>query len=457
MSFKYVPRLCCSFLLLANAFDFSEFKISKGYEIEVLVQGLDAVRSMTLSSSSNILYAGSFGQFTGRKVHKVYAVDLTSKTWEVAWQGSNHPNGVAWHEGSLYIAEVDKIHICKDVDQHVLDGKLPVTDCEVFVANLPSDIHHGWKYIKMSPDGQLFLQQGAPCNTCTVDPPYGTISYYPKGSKTLTTWATGIRNSVGFAWHPQSGKLLFTNNARDWYGDDRPDDHLSIAPKGSHHGFPECHFEGTGPPLLRSAGPPKFLDDDSYGTCSGSASPIQKPVQALGPHVAALGMTFWRDMVVIAEHGSWNRKSKIGYRIAYVKIDAEGRSLEHGVLACGWLNSRTGGVTGRPVDVIEAPDGSLLVSDDKSDQIYRIHGTGPLQHANCDGVEVSSSVGEDPNAEHIASAPDGSDNAASSAPSPSPEANAGSVSHAILCSPHLGLQLMAVLLTWSSAFSDNLQ
>jgi glucose/arabinose dehydrogenase len=231
--------------------------------------------------------------------------------------------------------------------------------------SIPEDEHHGWKYIAFGPDGRLYVPVGAPCNVCErKDPRYASIMRMSPDGTNLEIFARGIRNTVGFDWHPKKGILWFTNNGRDWMGDDLPPDTLHRVPKEDlHFGFPYCHGGD--------------IPDPEFGNkraCSEFAPPAIK----LGPHVAALGMKFYqggmfprsyRNQIFIAEHGSWNRSTPIGYRITLVRLEGS-RAVSYEVFAKGWLQGAR--AWGRPVDILVMPDGSLLVSDDRAGAVYRI-------------------------------------------------------------------------------------
>jgi glucose/arabinose dehydrogenase len=233
----------------------------------------------------------------------------------------------------------------------------------------PKDRHHGWKFIRFGPDGLLYVPVGAPCNICERNPDrYAVIMrMHPDGTH-LETFARGIRNTVGFDWHPVTKELWFTDNGRDWLGDDRPPDELNRAPQPAmHFGFPYCHGGD--------------IPDPEFGKRQ-PCSAFTPPAQALGPHVAALGMRFYtgamfpesyRQQIFIAEHGSWNRTTPIGYRLMVVRLDNQ-RPVAYEPFAVGWLQD--GRAWGRPVDVQVMADGSLLVSDDRADVIYRIRYKG---------------------------------------------------------------------------------
>ena len=230
--------------------------------------------------------------------------------------------------------------------------------------SFPSDRGHGWKFIRFGPDGLLYVPVGAPCNICERDDPYAAIlRMWPDGTG-LEIFARGVRNTVGFDWHPQSRDLWFTDNGRDNLGDNLPPDELNHAPdKGLHFGFPYCHG-GDLPD-------PKFGIDR---TCDEFRGPAQK----LGPHVAAIGMRFYdgtmfpkhyHGRIIIAEHGSWNRSQKIGYRLSMVTLEGD-KAVNYASFATGSLQGDSN--WGRPVDVLVMKDGSLLVSDDQGGRVYRI-------------------------------------------------------------------------------------
>ena len=318
-------------------------------------------RSLTLSPSG-ILYVGTRGS------DKVYAVadenkdGKADKVYTVA-SGLNTPNGVAFKDGNLFIATISSILRLDSIESRLANPPKPV----VVYDKLPTEEHHGWKFIAFGPDGKLYIPVGAPCNVCDrKEPVYASISRMNADGSGFEIYARGIRNSVGFAWHPLTSQLWFTENGRDNLGNDVPSDELNTAPKaGMHFGFPYCH-QGD-------------VLDPEFGK-GKNCSDFTPPVQKLGPHVAALGMRFYtaaafpaeyKNQVFIAEHGSWNRSEPIGYRITLVKLDSAGKALSYSNFAEGWLQPG-GKVLGRPVDVQVMPDGALLVSDDYAGVVYRI-------------------------------------------------------------------------------------
>ena len=285
----------------------------------------------------------------------------------VVASGLAMPSGIAVRDGALYVAAIDRILRYDDIERRLDAPPPPVVVTDRF----PSDRHHGWKFIAFGPDGKLYVPVGAPCNICEPDPDrYAMIARMNADGSGYEVVARGVRNSVGFDFHPVTGELWFTDNGRDWLGDDSPPDELNrVARTGQHFGYPYCHG-GT-------------LADPEYGA-RRACRDFVAPAQNLGPHVAALGMRFYsgtqfppryRHQIFIAEHGSWNRSTRIGYRVALVRLDADGRALSYETFAEGWL-AADGGVRGRPADVSVAPDGSLFVSDDHAGAIYRIRATG---------------------------------------------------------------------------------
>jgi len=297
-----------------------------------------------------------------RKGRSVYAVvenaDGSTRTIELL-RGMTTPNGIAFHEGDLFVAEINRVYRYADIEEH-LDA---APEAEILDIDLPSDRHHGWRYIGFGPDDKLYISIGAPCNVCD-EVGYAQIIRMNADGSERQLFASGVRNSVGFTWHPSTGELWFTDNGRDMMGDDIPPCELNHAPRaGLHFGFPYCHGEDVVDPRFG-----KGRDCADY----------RPPVQELGPHVAPLGVKFYtgdmfpaayRNQVFIAEHGSWNRSKKIGYRITLVRLDGD-RAVSYEPFAFGWLQGQS--VSGRPVDLVVKEDGSLLVSDDLAGKIYRI-------------------------------------------------------------------------------------
>jgi glucose/arabinose dehydrogenase len=336
----------------------SGIQLPPGFSISVYAGHVKGARSMTKGDKGTI--------FVGTRQSSVYALvdenndGKVDKPYTIA-NDLNTPNGVAFRNGSLYVAEINRILRYDHIEDRLANPPKPV----VVYDKYPTDKHHGWKYIAFGPDGKLYVPVGAPCNICEPDPGrYACITRMNADGTEEQTIQRGIRNTVGFDWQPGTNTLWFTDNGRDELGDNIPPDELNCAPKDNmNFGFPYCH-----------AG---YIKDPEYGkkhNCSEYTAPAMK----LGPHVAALGMKFYtgkmfpeqyHNQVFICEHGSWNRSEKIGYRISLVKVKGN-KALFYEPFATGWL--KNGAVSGRPVDLLILPDGSMLVSDDDGDAVYRI-------------------------------------------------------------------------------------
>jgi len=347
--------LFCSITVRGQAsLPLEKIKLPSGFEISLWAR-VPGARSMTMSPKGT-LFVGT------RRDGRFFAVrDGSGKDASVVTlgRGLNMPNGVAFRDGSLYLAEVNRVLRYDGIESRLSDPPRPVV-----VREFPSDRHHGWKFIAFGPDGLLYVPVGAPCNICQPEAMYGAIHRMRPDGTGFETFARGVRNTVGFAWHPDTRELWFTDNGRDMMGDDRPPDELNHAPRaGMDFGYPTCHGKDIADPEFGSRRP-----------CSQTTPPAVE----LGPHVAGLGMRFYtgtmfpqkyRKGIFIAEHGSWNRSRKIGYRVMFVPLE-NGRAAGYEVFAEGWLQGED--AWGRPVDVHVMPDGALLVSDDEAGAIYRI-------------------------------------------------------------------------------------
>ncbi|HUM46609.1 MAG TPA: sorbosone dehydrogenase family protein [Chitinophagales bacterium] len=343
----------------------ADIKLPQGFKIALFARDVENARSLTLGEKGTVFV----GNRSGDKVFALVDQDQdgeAEKKYLIA-EGMNSPNGVAFRDGSLYVAEIDKIWRFDKIEEHLDNPGKPV----LLFDSLPDDGHHGWKYIAFGPDGKLYIPVGAPCNICDdneKDARYSSITRINADGTGFEVFAHGIRNTVGFDWHPSTGALWFTDNGRDMMGDDLPPDELNAAPKaGMNFGYPYCH-----------AGD---IPDPEFGK-KRTCDEFTKPIAKLAPHTAALGMKFYEGnsfpaeyhhQVFIAEHGSWNRSTAIGYRVMLVKLDGE-RALSYEVFAEGWL--KDGKAWGRPVDVLELKDGSLLISDDFANAVYRVTYTG---------------------------------------------------------------------------------
>ena len=360
---RFLKYLCLAtpFFALTASADTSRLTLPEGLKIEVVAQA-DNARQLALSADGKVLFAGS------RKVGRVYLLEdkdnngsFESST--VLAEHLNMPSGVALRGSDLYVAEVHRILRFKNILP--LNKTLP--KAEVYFDQLPNKRHHGWKYLKVGPDGALYFNIGAPCNVCLSDSPFASIVRLDTQQK-LSMIAQGVRNSVGLAWNPLTKNLWFTENGRDYLGDDQPSDELNTLSKPNQHfGYPYIH--------ANNVEDPRFF-------AQREATDYQPPEYLLGAHVAPLGMTFYtppkhtpaleglnEHSLIIAEHGSWNRSNKVGYRLVKLQIE-EGKVLDHQPFITGWLEGERH--WGRPNDVIVDPNGHLLISDDYAGVIYRV-------------------------------------------------------------------------------------
>ena len=357
-----LPILAVALILAACAraddLPLEKIRLPPGFAIEVVARVPNA-RAMTLGSKGT-LFVGSMD------AGKVYAVTLKPGPAAVTTVASGlaRPVGVAFRDGALYVSAVSRILRYDDIESRLDRPPPPVVVSDKF----PADAAHGWKFIAFGPDGKLYVPVGAPCNICEPDPDrYAVITRMNPDGTGLEVYARGLRNSVGFDWDPRTKELWFTSNGRDWLGDDLPPDTLNhAATAGLNFGYPYCH-----------AGVP----DPEFGS-RHACSEFEGPAQKLGAHVAPLGMRFYtgsgfppkyRSGIFVAEHGSWNRSRKVGYRVTMVRVE-NGRAVGYEPFATGWLQADT--AWGRPADVLVMPDGALLVSDDLAGAIYRIRYTG---------------------------------------------------------------------------------
>lgn len=331
-------------------------RLPPGFVMEVYADAVPGARSMALGKQGTL--------FVGTRADKVYAVrgalaGNSTPEVRVLASGLNMPNGVAYRDGALYVAEISRILRYDGVENPSQTNAPPSLVRDDF----PKDRHHGWKYIAFGPDGKLYVPIGAPCNVCN-EQNYANIMRMNADGTGLEVFARGVRNTVGFTWHPATQELWFTDNGRDYLGEDQPPCELNHAPRaGLHFGFPFCHARNTVDPEF-----------GRLGQCANSTP----PVQLLGAHVAPLGIKFYtgtvfpetyRNRLFIAEHGSWNRKELNGYRITMVTLNGA-EAVQYQSFAVGFHRSKE--VYGRPVDLLMLEDGSMLVSDDMAGAIYRI-------------------------------------------------------------------------------------
>jgi glucose/arabinose dehydrogenase len=348
-------------LFLSSQLFIEDLKLADGFKIELFASDVVNARQMALGDNGTV-FVGT------RKEGKIYALVDSNNDGKADRQyliddNLNMPSGVAYNNGALYVAAVDRILRYDNIEKKLNTPPQPV----IIINNLPDETHHGWKAIEFNTDNKLYIPVGVPCNICLSDDErHGSILELDIKTKKYKLFATGVRNSVGLAFHPVDKTLWFTDNGRDWLGDDLPPDELNHAYKpGLNFGFPYLHGKNT-------------LDPE-YGE-HAEVDEYTLPKVELGAHVAPLGLTFYsgkqfpdkyKNNLFIAEHGSWNRSDKTGYRIVHVQLNGND-VIKVTPFITGWLNKEEDSAWGRPVDLLNMPDGSILISDDYADVIYRV-------------------------------------------------------------------------------------
>ena len=334
------------------------YKLPPGFKAEIWATGMPGARAMTRAENGKI-YIGTRG------IGRVYELtdNGATRTSRVLVDKLVQPAGVAYANGSLYVMAIDKVLRYDGVSTN--PAAAPVDMTAAF--KLPKEQHHNWKYIAFGPDGKLYVPFGAPCNICQPGEEYAQIRRYNPDGSGMEVIARGVRNSVGFAWHPETKEMWFTDHGRDWMGDDGPADELNRMTKtGANFGFPYCHADGV-----------PDRDFPKAGACDG----VTLPVQTLGPHAAAMGVHFYtgsmfpaeyRNTMLVARKGSWNRTQKFGFDVVSVRTDAQGNNPRIQPFMSGFLDSSNDSFSGRPAYLLQLPDGSLLVSDEQLGAIYRI-------------------------------------------------------------------------------------
>nr|WP_306287739.1 PQQ-dependent sugar dehydrogenase [Pseudoalteromonas sp. WY3] len=331
--------------------------VAPGFELSLFASDVENARQVVVSKKG-IVYVGS------RKAGNVYALidhnsdGVADKKMLVA-EGLNMPSGLAMKDGDLYVGEVHRIIRFKNIDTQLKNPQF-----EVLYDALPSERHHGWKFLRFAPTGELIIPVGVPCNICAEDERFGRIFALNVETKQITTLAQGVRNSVGFDFHPSTQALWFSDNGRDMMGDDIPPDELNrVTKEGEHFGFPYVHAGA--------------IIDPEFGKGKKIAD-YTSPALALPAHVAPLGIHFYngkqfpasyKQQLFVAEHGSWNRSKKSGYKVALASIE-QGRVTKYTPFITGFMQDET--TYGRPVAFAELGDGSLLISDDYANVIYRV-------------------------------------------------------------------------------------
>lgn len=344
----------------------SKVKLPDGFKISIYAANVVDARSLARTPDGKTIFVGN------RRRKNVYALtdtngDMVADKRDTIATGLTMPNGVVYRDGDLYVAEVNRIHRFPNIMNNLSAPK-----SEVIFDSYPTDRHHGWKFIAFGPDGKLYVPVGGPCNVCDKEDEnevYASITRMNPDGSDMEVYARGVRNSVGFAWHPETEKMWFTDNGRDLLGDDIPACELNLAPeKGMHFGFPFWHQGDIADPDF----------GDKY-----PRDKFTEPKFKFEPHSAPLGLRFYQgDMfpakyknnLIVAQHGSWNRSPEaghIGYQLRFIQIEGD-KVVGDEVFASGWLDKEVNKGMGKPVDVLEMPDGSILVSDDVAHCIYRI-------------------------------------------------------------------------------------
>lgn len=333
-----------------------KLKVPKGFRIEVWASNVPNARSMRLGDKGTV-FVGSRLQ---DKVHAIVDKD-GKRTVKVIASGMHRPNGLAFKDGTLYISELSKVSKLEKIEDNLDTPPKPI----LIYDDLPKDEAHGWKFIGIGPDNKLYIPVGQPCNNCLPPDTHAQIRRIDLDGKNMEVVAKGVRNTVGFDWHPVSKQLYFGDNARDWASEDLPEDELNRVTKvGQHFGAPFC-YQGD------------FLDPEfGWGR---ACSEFEKPIAKMGAHTAVLGMRFYtgnqfpndyKNGIFMARHGSWNRSIKLGGDIVHVKLKADGSVQSMKPIVTGFIQDNK--FVARPADVLQLKDGSLLISDDFNGAIYRL-------------------------------------------------------------------------------------
>lgn len=342
-----------------------QLRVPAGFTLSIFAHNLPNARSLALGDNG-VVFVGTATENTVYAVQDINNDGVADQHYVIA-SHLNSPNGVAYMNDTLYVAEINRIIRFDHITQQLANPPKPV----VIYDQLPSEEHHGWKYLRFGPDNKLYTAVGAPCNTCEPENPiYSSLVRLNPDGTGFEILARGIRNSVGFDWQPETNALFFTENGRDYMGDDLPPDELNLwTTIGQHFGFPYCHGGD--------------IPDPEFASADKMCNQFTAPVWKFKAHVAVLGMRFYRgnqfpiefkNQLFVAQHGSWNRSIPQGYQVSLVKFNL-GQPVSEQVFIDGWL-TQDYNVLGRPVDILEMPDGSLLISDDKLGVIYKVTYTG---------------------------------------------------------------------------------
>ena len=337
-----------------------QLQLPVGFKISIFADNVPNARTLALGDDG-VIYVGSRQQGSVYAVQDIDRDGVADKRYVLA-EGLYMPNGVAYKEGALYVAETNRILRFDNITERLAKPSKPVVIYDQF----PSDKHHGWKYLRFGPDGKLYTAVGAPCNICeSKQAIYTSLVRLNADGSGFEILAGGIRNTVGFDWQPQTHAMFFTDNGRDYLGDDLPPDELNRwSMKGQHFGYPYCHAGTIADPKLAG-----------NKQCAEFVAPEWK----FKAHMAPLGIRFYtgqqfpqrfHNQLFVAQHGSWNRSKAHGYRVALVTFK-DGAPVKEQSFISGWLTAE-GKVLGRPTDILQMPDGSLLIADDTLGVIYRV-------------------------------------------------------------------------------------
>tara|TARA_A100001015_G_scaffold14638_1_gene17068 strand:- start:1036 stop:2184 length:1149 start_codon:yes stop_codon:yes gene_type:complete len=365
--FSFIFSLSLISIFINASTNLNKLNVPDGFEISIFADNLESPRQLAETDAGYVIA----GSKKGDSIYALYDEDLdgyAEKRILIADKLQN-PTGVTIHKGDLYFAEIDTIWVVKDIDSWLNSNSKSIPAKSIYMNDLPSDTWHGFKYIDFGPDDNLYIPVGVPCNICiepqTNDKRFAAIHKYVDGK--LITVADGVRNSVGFDWHPVTKKLYFSDNGRDWLGDDSPDCELNVInTEGSFFGYPFKHA--------------KNVIDPEFGHLMPSIDrEFVDPIAELGPHVAPLGIAFYdkdifpvkyRNSIFVALHGSWNRTKKSGYKLVFIQLDEDGNYVSQEDFITGWLSNEL--AWGRPVSPFIMNDGSMLLSDDKFNVIYKV-------------------------------------------------------------------------------------
>lgn len=353
----------------ASEIPVQKLKAPKGFKVELWASGLPGGRAMAVSDDAKKVYVGT------RVIGRVYEVtDAGDKrTVRVVVDKLTQPAGVAFKDGALYVFAIDKV---LKYDGIASNPNVQPQDLTAKF-DLPPQQHHNWKYVAFGPDGKLYVPFGSPCNICEPPKEYGQIRRYNPDGSGKEVLATGIRNSVGFDWHPKTKELWFSDHGRDWMGDNTPSDELNrISKTGLNFGFPYCHANGV-------------LDADfkKADACKG----VTMPVLLTGAHAATMGIKFYtgkmfpkeyQNTIFIARKGSWNRTKPNGFDVVNVRVGADGKNAKMRPFLTGFSEAKDSyKFWGRPAYIAQMPDGALLVSDEQIGAIYRVSYEAPKGEA----------------------------------------------------------------------------